>query len=325
LENARLDAMDANYAEMSIRDCVPTKEKPEQILCNGTSFQIKVNDLALRARLKEFHAGDHIRVNIGDKNELQDIRGLWSIDISAWCRFLSLFLCALLVFGFAAIVTKWAPLKLIVGEDNRYSNSKFQVALWFWILLSSYLAIVVFRCLYAGWDFFGRVNIPQNLLILSGLSALTYGGAKAITTSKVNAAAAAAIAPPAGSATAMTPATTAPATTAPATTAPATTVPATAVLDPLDPKRSKRAGQESFSRDLLQNDMGQFDFGDFQMLVVTLIAVGMYLTLIFHFLGSIQFQSTASLPDLDSTVLASFGLGQGAYLTKKAAGNPGTS
>ena len=74
--------------------------------------------------------------------------------------------------------------KLIVGQDNRYSNSKFQVALWFWILLSSYLAIVVFRCIYAGWDFFGRVNIPQNLLILSGLSALTYGGAKAITTSK---------------------------------------------------------------------------------------------------------------------------------------------
>ena len=249
-------------------------------------------------------------MNIGDNNELQDIRGLWSIHISASCRFLGLFLSTLLVFGFGAIVTKWAPLKLIVGQDNRYSNSKFQVALWFWVLLSSYLAIIVFRCLYAGWDFFGRVNIPQNLLIVSGLSALTYGGAKAITTSKVNAAAVAAIAPPTGPATAMTP---------------ATTVTATAVLDPLDPKRSKLAGQESFSRDLLQNDMGQFDFGDFQMLVVTLIAVGMYLTLIFHFLGSIQFQSTASLPDLDSTVLASFGLGQGAYLTKKAAGNPGTS
>ena len=49
LENARLDAIDANYAEMSVRDCVPTKEKLEQILCNGKSFQIKINDLALRA------------------------------------------------------------------------------------------------------------------------------------------------------------------------------------------------------------------------------------------------------------------------------------
>ena len=55
-------------------------------------------------------------------------------------------------------------------------------------------------------------------------------------------------------------------------------------------------------------------------MLVTLIAVGMYLTLIFHFLGSIEFQSTASLPDLDSTVLASFGLGQGAYLTKRQRG-----
>ena len=75
----------------------------------------------------------------------------------------------------------------------------------------------------------------------------------------------------------------------------------------------------------MQNDVGVFDFGDFQMLVVTLLAVVMYLILIFHFLGSIEFRTTVSLPDLDTTVLAAFGLGQGAYLTKKAAGNVGTS
>jgi hypothetical protein len=318
LENARIDAVDVNNAEMSVRDCIPVKDNPENILCNGPMFQVKVNDLALRARLKEFHVGDHIRLNINDKNELEDIRGLWSIDISSGCRILVLIVSALVLFGFAAVVTKGAPLKFIVGEDNRYSNSKFQVALWFWVLLSSYLAVVALRGIYAGWDFFGRVSIPQNLLVLSGLSVLTYGGAKAITTAKVNAAASSAAA--AAQVGAVIPAV-----TAVRPNLAVATVPGEAVVNPLDPKKSKLEGQESVFQDLLQNDIGQFDFGDFQMLVVTLIAVGMYLTLSFHFLGSIQFQSTASLPDLDSTVLASFGLGQGAYLTKKAAGNAGTS
>src|SRR5271157_4752919 len=89
-----------------------------------------------------------------------------------WSRFLIMAFSAFVVLGLAAIVTKGAPLKFIVGQDNRYSNSKFQVALWFWIVISSYIATVVFRVWCAGWDFFGAVSIPQNLLVLSGLSAL---------------------------------------------------------------------------------------------------------------------------------------------------------
>jgi hypothetical protein len=49
----------------------------------------------------------------------------------------------------------------------------------------------------------------------------------------------------------------------------------------------------------------------------------MYLVLVLHFLGSLELRATITLPDVDSTVLAVFGLGQGAYLTKKAVGNVG--
>ena len=300
LENARIDSISSSYDAMSVRDCVGQSD-PQKIVCNGTFFQLKVSDLALRARLKDFHVGDHVKVNF-DKNELQDIRGFWSVDVSAGYRILIMIVSALVLLGFATAITKGKPLKLIVGEDNRYSNSKLQVALWFWVLMSSYLAIVVFRLAEAGWEFFGRVSIPQNLLLVSGLSALTFGGAKAITTAKANAAAGAAAAAAAGP-----------------------VPPAVAAVVAAGQKTTKLAGTQSLLHDLLQNDSGQFDFGDFQMLVVTLIAVGMYVTLFFNFLGSIPFQSTASLPDLDTTILASFGLGQGAYLTKKAAGNPGTS
>lgn len=214
-------------------------------------------------------------------------------------RFLILVLCVLTLLALATAVTKGSPLQFIVGMDNRYSNSKFQVALWFWVLISSYMAVVVFRVWTAGGnlDFLGGVSIPQNLLVLSGLSALTYGGAKAITTAKANAA--------------MNPAAPDPETAAP---------PAN-----VDPKHSLQPGQERFFRDLVQNDFGGFDFGDFQMLVATLLAVVMYLMLVYHFLSSPDPTKMTRLPDVDTTVLATFGLSQGAYLTKKAAGNIGTS
>jgi hypothetical protein len=298
-ENARIEAIDSNDANLSIRDCIQEVSDGPSV-CKCQIMNVKVDNLALRTGLKSFHAGDHIRLDIKEdkgSNQLQDVRGSWSIGVNATYRFLILVLCALALLGLATAVTKGAPLKLIVGMDNRYSNSKFQVALWFWIVISTYIATVVFRVWYAGWDFIGAVSIPQNLLVLSGLSALTYGGAKAITTAKVNAA---------------------------ANPAPAFAGAVAPAANP-DPKNAQQPGQESFLKDLVENDVGVFDFGDFQMLVVTLLAVVMYLMLIFHFLGSIAFTKTLTLPDVDTTILAVFGLGQGAYLTKKAAGNVGTS
>ena len=159
------------------------------------------------------------------------------------------------------------------------------MAVWFWVLISTYLAVVYLRVSQAGWEICGAVNIPQNLLLLSGMSALTFGGAKGITTAKANAAITAGHA------------------------------------NPEDP-----AGvHENFWTNLVQNDVGVFDIGDFQMLMVTFLAVGMYFALIFHFSGAIAATASIHLPDVDTTILASFGLGQGAYLTKKAVGNAGTS
>jgi len=308
LENARLDAVDSDYANMSLRDCGKTgvclvnESDPK----SGQVYHVKVNDQALRAQLKKFHVGDHLRVDINENNELKDLRGAWSVPsdgISATCRILVLLACALLILGLAAAAAALAragsPLKFIVGMDHRYSNSKTQVALWFWVVTSTYLATVVFRVWYAGWDFFGAVSIPQNLLVISGLSAITFGGAKAITTAKADAA-------------------------AHPVNPPGTAVPRVAIADPKN-VNVRNDGDERFFQDLLQNDLGNVDFGDFQMLMVTLVAVVMYLTLIFHFLGSIEFLKTATLPDVDTTILAGFGLGHGAYLAKKAGGSVGTS
>ncbi len=127
------------------------------------------------------------------------------------------------------------------------------------------------------------MNIPQNLLLLSGLSALTFGAAKGITTKKVDDAVSAGKPNP------------------------------------------KPAANANFPWDLLQDDFRRPDFGDFQMLIVTLLAVGVYLVSVFGSLGLIELLKTMTLPNVDTTILATFGLGQGAYLTKKYAGHAGES
>ena len=148
--------------------------------------------------------------------------------------------------------------------------------------IATYVSTVGLRILHFGGDFIGGVNIPQNLFLLSGMSAFTFGAAKGITTQKVANAKAAG-----------------------------------------DPAPKPSAKQSSILSDLTSNDSNQLDLGDFQMLVVTLLAVVSYCMLVFHFLGSLEMRAGVTLPDLDTTILAAFGLGHGAYLTKKAVGEVG--
>lgn len=279
LDNARVDDIDTNFASVTVTDC---SSKDNTSPYSGKVMTLAV-DANLRPELKTLRKSDHVTIDTDGKS-VSSI-AITQIGVRSSLRVAVLGITLAALFLVTTLITLGHPLKLILGQDGRYSNSKFQMAVWFWIVLSTYLAVIYLRVSQAGWEFFGSVDIPNNLLLLSGMSALTFGGAKGITTAKANAAVAAGQA------------------------------------NPKDP-----AGvQASFFNDLVQNDEGAFDIGDFQMLMVTLLAVGMYLMLIFNFLGSIAAAASIHLPDVDSTILASFGLGQGAYLTKKAVGNAGTS
>lgn len=55
------------------------------------------------------------------------------------------------------------------------------------------------------------------------------------------------------------------------------------------------------------------------MIVITLAVVGLFLMQSFVFLGRLKLSAQVALPDLDTALLSGFGLGQGAYLIKKAA------
>lgn len=79
------------------------------------------------------------------------------------------------------------------------------------------------------------------------------------------------------------------------------------------------AAKANILTDLVQNDFSQADLGDFQMILITLIAAIIFVLSAFHFLGALALEAQVALPDIDSTLLSGFGLGQGAYLIKKAA------
>jgi len=68
---------------------------------------------------------------------------------------------------------------------------------------------------------------------------------------------------------------------------------------------------------LVEDRQRNADIADLLMLVVTLVAVFTYLVQYFYYLAAPAFLATVSLPDVDSTLLALFGLGQGTYLTRK--------
>jgi hypothetical protein len=57
------------------------------------------------------------------------------------------------------------------------------------------------------------------------------------------------------------------------------------------------------------------------MIVLVLIAAGTYVLQIWQFLSIVPLPAQIELPDVNPALLATFGLGQGAYLIKKAAGS----
>ncbi len=308
----RFDKFDATTNTLFVADCKRSLAS-KTALCGPASIPILVNDKDLKTQLSSFGVGDHLEL-LTDGKPSPSLTGMLlktnptpdqpiSLSARIWlfvACMAALSLATAVILALASrkskaswnpLVLNWNPLSLVLGEDNRYSNSKCQMALWFYILIASYLDVALLRYVYAGADFIGGISIPQTLLMLSGMSALTFAGAKGITTAKQN------VAVQANAAGLTTPVAT----------------------------KTTNTGTPSFFSDLLSNDTGQFDFGDFQMLVVTVLAVGMYLTLLFHFTEVVEYRHAITLPDVDTTILAMFGLGQGAYLAKKAAGNVGSS
>lgn len=238
----------------------------------GDLIPITVTDAALKTRVKDISPGDGVKVDLqaGANATASDLDWL---PIPRGLPLAIVMPAALLFLGALAFyLSRNLRGLLLIGEDNRYSNSKTQATLWFFVTFAVYISAYFLRW-YGG--FTDHISIPQNLLLLSGMSALTAAAAKIVTTQKQQAAAA------------------------------------------QNAPQKQDANAPSFPGDLVKADDGSFDLADYQMIVITLIAVTSYLVTAVGFLLQLQQRVAVSLPDIDGTMAALFGVGQGAYLTKK--------
>lgn len=233
----------------------------------------KVTADTARARpvVATLEPGDQIRARLlrGDNAAILDatLETRWAEPFLRWKALLGSFLLLAVLAGLA---TRGRLYRFVVGVDNRYSKSQVQIVIWAGLTGSAYLATLFLR-VYEGGPV-GGIGITNNLLLLSGLSALSFGAAKAITAGKND-----------------------------------------TVAGP-----RKTIGASPRLSDLVNDDLGRPDFGDFQMLAITLIAAAIYLWKVFVWLGPVQVAASLDLPDIDTFLLAGFGIGQGAYLAKKA-------
>ncbi|HEV2853392.1 MAG TPA: hypothetical protein VHC97_11365 [Thermoanaerobaculia bacterium] len=234
-------------------------------------------DPKVKTEMKGLHPKDLVQV-AESGGTMQDVE-IQKVSVAFLRIFFTMIVTAALLWIIAWLAirgTGYGLARFLVGRDNRYSKSKFQIAIWFGTVITAYLATLALRWWASVPSLVGGVDIPQNLLLLSGISALSFGTAKGITQGKENRAEAAG-------------------------------VPAKPVAD-----------HPRFPSDLVSDDSGQPDLGDFQMVVITLIAVGVYVVQMFDFLSLLHLSAQVSLPDVDPTLLGIFGISHGAYITKKA-------
>jgi hypothetical protein len=251
-------------------------------------------DPDLRTLVKSLRSGDVVNIvyqyaksdssGASTYNKLKQLE--WrKADVGHGWSMICFLISVFILYFLTLALTKGDPTKLFLGADNRYSTSKFQTVLWFWIVISTYIAINMLRWRYAGWGYIGGIEVPMNLLVLSGLSVLGAAGAKLITTSKVESA--------------------------------KTAMGSPATNDPKPPADEPQAGN------LINDDFNRTDLGDFQLVVITGIAAVMYILLTVDFMTVIEMRRVITMPDVDATLLALFTLSQAGYLGKKVAGDAG--
>ena len=161
-----------------------------QVQCEDPKpVTISVKQPELKAILQGFSRGDFVDLDYDTANELKNLSVAKS-RVDGLIRLSALLFAGLLLYVGTFLIVSLTTGKnlnyIFVGQDKRLSNSKSQMAIWFFVLVVSYISLNLLRVIYGDLGFVGGTEIPQNLLFLSGVSALTYGGAKVITQSQVN-------------------------------------------------------------------------------------------------------------------------------------------
>jgi hypothetical protein len=155
--------------------------------------------------------------------------------------------------------------KIWTGYDGATSSSKFQFFLWTLVVLYAYIVIVV-DAYYNHSNVQLGISIPQNLILVMGLSATTMLAAKGITSNYAD-------------------------------------------TEKVDKSETGKGG-------LFLDDSGYPDLAKIQLMSWTFIGVGIFLLkTLSGIIGSTE--ALMAVPDIDGTLVALMGIGEGAYIGKK--------
>jgi hypothetical protein len=196
------------------------------------------------------------------------------------------------------IATRKHPWVLAIGEDGRPSTSKLQMLIWTAAVIFAFLAVFQIR-FSAG--FTDRLpDVPANLLIAMGISFTTAIAAKSIAVNSANNGDGSDSGSNSSSASAP----------------PAAGVPT--------------SGAAQNKSGIFCGDDGSPDLGKVQLMLWTIIAVGVFLSEVFALISHPTCSSAGGspcslslenlqLPDIGQTLMILMGLGHGAYIGKKIA------
>ena len=126
--------------------------------------------------------GSAVQVSVKPDKPDQLAALLLCADFPAWGILGIMALAGVVVLLIASYAAKGTPSRFLCGTDGLYSNSQCQLALWFGATVIAYATVVAVRALASGGACWAGVGIPNNLLLLSGMSAFTFGAAKGIAT-----------------------------------------------------------------------------------------------------------------------------------------------
>jgi hypothetical protein len=158
------------------------------------------------------------------------------------------------------------PFALACGADKNLSASLLQFLLFTYLTIFSYVAVFAAR-LGADKGFSEWLTVPQNLLILMGISVVSATASKGIVVSYVE-------------------------------------------QGKLPPPTEDKSG-------VTTDKDGQTALTKVQMIIWTIIAVGIYLLIVLDFLRNKKYLDSTELPDVDGSLLVLMGAAQGAYLGGK--------
>jgi hypothetical protein len=248
-------------------------------------LKLTVDRLADKAALDQgARPGDRVWLTVDDPLNPEHVVQITRLarPVPVMQRLIALVGAFAVIAAFAALATAGRPWRFLVGDDNRMSNSQTQMALWFGVVAMVYGATVILRGWFLGWEFMGGIAMTTNVLAMTGLSGLAFGAAKVVAVQKASAEV------------------------------------ATTAATGIAPTAPAAAARPRFT-DLVLNDFGAADLGDFQMILISSVATVIFAAASWEFLTLVDIVKSTTLPDVDTALLGSFGIGQGAYLIKKAA------